>query len=210
MLATTARAEGALSGACRGTIGTRQARECENRHEAGSGARRCSPMCPASDPWGPRFPGQFRRTCLLMCGEQTCRRVRPTGASPADWGLPSDWDRSTTRRNLSSQKPARRRVQRLGDGRTLRAVVAAESCASSCPSKGKTRSGGPTPRSGGLVEVGGVEPPSENLSVKASTCVAGHFGLVAEWPCRRDSRRPARWFSSGRPRAGIGKPSLPL
>ena len=26
-----------------------------------------------------------------------------------------------------------------------------------------------------LVEVGGVEPPSENLSVRASTCVAGVF-----------------------------------
>ena len=26
-----------------------------------------------------------------------------------------------------------------------------------------------------LVEVGGVEPPSENLSVQASTCVAGVF-----------------------------------
>jgi len=57
-----------------------------------------------------------------------------------------------------------------------------------------------------LVEVGGVEPPSENLSVKASTCVAGHCCLVAKRPCRRGSRRPARWFSSGRPRAGIGKP----
>ena len=26
-----------------------------------------------------------------------------------------------------------------------------------------------------MVEVGGVEPPSENLSVQASTCVAGVF-----------------------------------
>ena len=31
-----------------------------------------------------------------------------------------------------------------------------------------------------VVEVGGVEPPSENLSVQASTCVAGHWCLVAE------------------------------
>ena len=30
-----------------------------------------------------------------------------------------------------------------------------------------------TSSNGALVEVGGVEPPSENLSIKASTCVVG-------------------------------------
>ncbi len=61
-----------------------------------------------------------------------------------------------------------------------------------------------------LVEVGGVEPPSENLSVKASTCVADVLVLAAEGPRRLDSRQPAHSFSSRQPRARIAGLSLPV
>jgi len=61
-----------------------------------------------------------------------------------------------------------------------------------------------------VVEVGGVEPPSENLSAKASTCVADVLDLAAQRPRRRGSRQPARWFSSCRSRAGTSRLSLPV
>jgi hypothetical protein len=61
-----------------------------------------------------------------------------------------------------------------------------------------------------MVEVGGVEPPSENLSVQVPTCVSGDSCLAAKRPRRPGSWQPAPWFSSRRSRAKTVGLSPPL
>ena len=47
----------------------------------------------------------------------------------------------------------------------------------------------------GTMEVGGIEPPSENVKVRMSTCVARFLNLVPESSNRRDITRTSLSFS---------------
>ena len=57
-----------------------------------------------------------------------------------------------------------------------------------------------------LVEAGGVEPPSEDSLLRATTCVSGHLGLVPGDPGRQGSLRtiPGEISPFGPPGGGFG------
>lgn len=57
-----------------------------------------------------------------------------------------------------------------------------------------------------MVEAGGVEPPSEDSLLRATTCVSGHLGLVPGDPGRQGSLRtiPGEGSPFGPPGGGFG------
>jgi len=65
-----------------------------------------------------------------------------------------------------------------------------------------------------LVEAGGVEPPSEDSLLRATTCVSGHLGLVPGDPGRQGSLRtiPGEGSPFGPPGGGfrLSRESDPL
>ena len=57
-----------------------------------------------------------------------------------------------------------------------------------------------------MVEAGGVEPPSEDSLLRATTCVSGHLDLVPGDPGRQGSPRtiPGEVSPFGPPGGGVG------